>query len=321
VSNSLKSSHKRYSSVNLKNLPNYSHHRAPSDHHTTAPQKSKIVELQFNQSTNGISFQLPILLNIHSIFDEFIVDMKEQPYVQALESAVSKLFSSTSYFWLNNSNQLQSGTLNKSTLYRSSIVSASFLKKQIIIENSPQHNPLYNSSVDPSNQFILCFPLTNSKKSIIGIMQCIRNNPFEKSNEILAEKFSEKFSKIAHLILPEHNISKIIENISLYNGKSKSQIDFIIETIKQLLRCTDLDIWLLVHSESSFFHYDASLVQFILVVEDKYEKIIKTMRSHTFLLSNIGNLVFESEFRSKSLLCLLYLIQSNSYAITVRRKL
>jgi hypothetical protein len=78
---------------------------------------------------------LIISLSIHELFDEFLVELKENEYNQV----ASKIFKSKSYLWINVCDKLYSESLNKSARYNSSIVSFSFLRKQIICEKYPQN--------------------------------------------------------------------------------------------------------------------------------------------------------------------------------------
>lgn len=138
---------------------------------------------------------LEISLEIHDLFDGFLVDIKEKHYVQALEEIALKLFSSQAYFWINNSVQLFSITLNKYARYNFSIVSYSFMNKIIIIEKSPQNNISFDISIDPVNQSLICFPLIDSNKCTVGVMQCIKQSHFQAQDELNARMFCQNFRK------------------------------------------------------------------------------------------------------------------------------
>jgi hypothetical protein len=102
--------------------------------------------------------------------------------------------------------------------------------------------------------------------------------------------------------------------------RGNDKINFLLHLIQQFFKDSIVDLWLLVHSNSSFSYYNTSSSDFCLVENNKFEEIADSMRKNIYFLSNNVNLILELDIEKRPLLCFLYRIIWNSYAITIRKK-
>jgi hypothetical protein len=76
---------------------------------------------------------------------------------------------------------------------------------------------------------------------IIGIMQYMRDISFQGKDENQVNMLSQKFSKVAHLVLPDQNVKKVTQDVSLNFGEGRNHIDFLTKLIQQLFRNSKID--------------------------------------------------------------------------------
>lgn len=176
-----------------------------------------------------------------------------------------------------------------------------------------------NLIIDNPNLCVMCFPLISLNNVTIGVIQCIRSIPFRADDENNARFFSQKFSKIANLIIPDEIFITTIHQISSYSERESQKMKFLTDLIIQLLNCSNVDFWFL-DNKLKFFHYDSGKCEFHSAKKHQNETILHSIQKNNYYLSNHGNSSGELSFGNQSFLCVPYKIDQNSYAISIQKK-